>query len=140
MSDTKPICPDCLSDLSRAVGALCPKCGAKIASESQMQPLSAKQPWKPSVLSRSLFWLLLVLPAFMVLASSSLAKSEKNAATNIWFMTIPVGALGAIYCGIWLARRFTTNTTACVFAALVSIFLLGVLNLAVTFVGCITSF
>jgi hypothetical protein len=88
-----------------------------------------------------LFWIALLAPAIITLTLLAFGKSSRevrDTVTSIFMVNFFVGAAAAIYCGVWLAKRFCKPGGARVFAALSLIFVIGLLNIIVTFAGCVT--
>lgn len=88
-----------------------------------------------------LFWVALLAPAAIALAAMAMGGSSRDSRdtlTSIFMVDFFVGAAAAIYCGIWLAMRFCKPGGLRVLAALGLIFVIGILNIIITFVGCAT--
>lgn len=72
----------------------------------------------------------------MGLASFWVGQSSKNTGSTIGMLALPLGVGAAIYCGIWLARRFFQGSGTRVLTALCFIALIGFLNLFAIVAGC----
>jgi hypothetical protein len=99
-------------------------------------PESQAKVLKPSNRSRIAFWILLFTPAFLALLSFAVGQSSRNAGANIGLFGLLVGAVGAIYCGIWMALRFFHEPAARVLAALCLITLIAAVNGFAIVAGC----
>jgi hypothetical protein len=138
MDEPNQRCSKCGAELAQIQGGLmsCPACGL---AADQKKPGS----FATGTTSRVIFWLSLVSPAALALASffaSRAPLSSTGAGFLIVMAAFGVGAYASIYCGIWLAFRFCKETYTRVLMGLFSIVAIGALNFIIVFAGCVANF
>lgn len=127
MSEPQINCPKCQGELADIGGVQwCPVCGIQIAPGN-----------KPaSVRSKRLFWILLVSPAALALASFVVGQMSFDAGIIVGMVALFIGAIGSIYCGCWLAKAACKTSAARFFAGAFFILAISVVNFFLIFAGC----
>jgi hypothetical protein len=133
MSEQTKTCPKCGSEMTALEGGLscCPKCGF----EGDKQ----KPDTKKSLASPTLFWLALLAPAMFSLISFTMGQIShglRNAAVTVGLVGAFVGVITSIYCGYWLACRFSNESVGRFFFGLFFIPAVAAVNLFIILAGC----
>ena len=133
MSEQPKMCEKCGCDMTTLEGGLscCPKCGF----EGDKQRPDTKK----SFSSQTVFWLALLSPATLALISFLMGRiSDKMAAAAVMvgFAGVAVCAITSIYCGLWLAFRFSNNSGGRFLIGLFFIPAIAAVNLFIIVAGC----
>jgi hypothetical protein len=132
MSEQPKTCPKCGSEITALEGGLscCPKCGFE---GDQPKPEAKK-----SFSSPNKFWLALLAPAVISLVGCLIGQipSGLSAAVIVGIVGAFVGLVNSIYCGYWLACRFSNNSDTRFIFGLLFIPAIAAVNFFIIAAGC----
>ena len=134
MNDQNQLCPKCGTELTELKGGLrcCPACGF----EGEQKKLEG---FAFSRAGRALFWVALLTPATMALASFLVGRASdklRDTGVGIGLAALLVSFAASIYCGVWLAQRFTKVGTGRVMFGISLVLGLVLVNFIIIFAGC----
>ncbi len=114
----------------------CPKCGFEGDTPKGGPEESRRR-------SPTLFWILLVTPAFLALLSFLVGRTSdktRGLGMAIGLIALPIGLASSLYCSIWLARRFGPSGSLNLLMVFFLLFVLAAVNFVIIGAGCAPNF